>query len=299
MCFAAADYFLAGGSPPQVSRPPSPGSPLYAHIVQRLWQSFDLPAGPLAYLSAMNPGTPLDTLWRQLVQREWPATRAQIDRGVPVTLNLVQVRSTNPGDLGQNHQVLVFGYEQRGSTVTLQIYDPNFGVASSHPNRDGRILAFDLVDASAGIRYEPARPGTPLFHAFVSPYRPVPPPAAGAERVDGWQGWTPRGALPDGRTAIDDPVLAANADGRAEAFVRTDRGEVFHCWQLAPNGGWSAWRTFDGTLLGTPRCREHRARTAHGRRTWDGRQRLAPGADGTVERLATAVEPGPTGFVQR
>lgn len=249
----------------------------------RLWQTFNLPAGVAAYLNAMNPDVPLAALWHDLTSQQWPRIRREIDRGIPVTLNLVQIRSRDPLQLGANHQVLAFGYDLSGTRVRLDIYDPNFG-APAHLVRNERTLTFDVADPSIGLRYNPTRNGVPLFHAFMSPYEPVSPPGPGAERVDGWAGWTPRGALPDGRLAEGTPCLAANADGRAEVFVRASGGAVFHSWQVAPNGGWSAWRTFDGTLQGDPFV----VSTASGRMMVLGR-----GVDGNIwHRTQTAPANG-------
>jgi hypothetical protein len=37
------------------------------------------------------------------------------------------------------------------------------------------------------------------------------------------------------------PVVASNSDGRLEVFVLGNDGNIWHIWQTAPNGGWSAW----------------------------------------------------------
>jgi hypothetical protein len=49
----------------------------------------------------------------------------------------VCIHSTNPGDLGQNHQVLAWGYEEAGSTTTVYLYDSNW------PDRDDVTITFD------------------------------------------------------------------------------------------------------------------------------------------------------------
>jgi hypothetical protein len=55
-----------------------------------------------------------------------------------------------------------------------------------------------------------------------------------------WTGWTLRGGPLDGST----PAVGRNADSRLEVFS-TGEGqqgpELWHLWQTAPNGGWSAW----------------------------------------------------------
>lgn len=47
MAFAVRDYFEAGKPPPDDAEPPSEGG-LFDHIVDRLFDSFDLPLGPPA-----------------------------------------------------------------------------------------------------------------------------------------------------------------------------------------------------------------------------------------------------------
>ena len=46
-------------------------------------------------------------------------------------LGPVTVHSTNPLDLGMNHQVLAYGYELDGTALTLRVYDPNTDPASA------------------------------------------------------------------------------------------------------------------------------------------------------------------------
>jgi hypothetical protein len=50
MVFAARDYFEAGRPPPEDPSPPAEGTPLFRYVVDRLFDSFDLPAGPARYL---------------------------------------------------------------------------------------------------------------------------------------------------------------------------------------------------------------------------------------------------------
>src|SRR5690349_18462763 len=52
-----------------------------------------------------------------------------------------------------------------------------------------------------------------------------------------WSDWAP---LP-GATINTDPVPAINVDGRLEVFARGSDSNLWHIWQLAPNGNWSTW----------------------------------------------------------
>ena len=61
-----------------------------------------------------------------------------------------------------------------------------------------------------------------------------------------WTGWTLRGGPLDGGT----PAVGRNADTRLEVFSGGEGQngtELWHLWQTAPNGGWSAWAS-----LGAP-----------------------------------------------
>jgi hypothetical protein len=181
MVFAARDYFEAGRPPPPATESPSSGS-LFDYLVRRLFDSFNLPTGPLEYLKLMNPRLPdgetmltrLGLLphgraWRT-IRTEWPAIRAGIDAGHPVPLGLVRAKSENPFDLKFNHQVLAYGYEVTGEVATLLIYDPNL------PDRDDVSLSFPLGDPTRPVRIEASPAGPPVYALFTVRYTAVPPP---------------------------------------------------------------------------------------------------------------------------
>ncbi len=151
MVFTALDVFMAGLPPiPDTTNPPQ-GSPLFNYIVSRLIASFNLPGGVLKYYDWMN--TPdHDTgisfairrgvAWHTIVE-ELPKIKADIDSGSPSPLGLVTMYSANPADLGQNHQVLAYAYEQdNAGNVTIQVYDPN----TDPPNADGVHLSLNIND---------------------------------------------------------------------------------------------------------------------------------------------------------
>ncbi|MDP9074981.1 MAG: hypothetical protein M3N98_12575 [Actinomycetota bacterium] len=137
MVFTALDAFVVG-LPPLQDPQPSPGSPLYRYIVRRLFDSFNLPVGVLRYYTWMlRP----DQDWAagRLTQRgvagrsaaAWQSVKADLDSGQPCPLGLVTVRSANPLQLGQNHLVLAYGYQQQGPQVTIRVYDPNTDLAEA------------------------------------------------------------------------------------------------------------------------------------------------------------------------
>jgi hypothetical protein len=181
MAFAARDYFEADRTPPLESTAPGEG-PLFDYLVDRLFDSFDLPLGPMRYLQLMSPAMPdADTVltrfgiaphgraWRTVVQ-EWPKIRADLDAGHPSPLGLVRVRSTNPIDLKQNHQVLAYGYDLEGSALTLHVYDPNW------PGRDDVTFSLDLASPTRPLVVTPLPPGPPVYAFFRVGYGPVAPP---------------------------------------------------------------------------------------------------------------------------
>jgi len=57
MAFAVRDYFEAGRPPPNATTAPRKG-PLFDYLVDRLFDSFNLPLGPVRYLELMNPLLP-------------------------------------------------------------------------------------------------------------------------------------------------------------------------------------------------------------------------------------------------
>ncbi len=181
MVFAARDHLEAGVPIPHATTAPSEG-PLFEYLVDRLFDSFQLPNGPARYLLLMNPLlsdgetvwsrlgiAPHGRIWR-IVHEEWPNVRAEIDAGHPSAVGLVRIRSVDPFDLKHNHQVLAYGYRLEGSALTLHLYDPN------RPGDDDVRLSMDLADANRRPTTVPAsRPVLSFFRVGYSPS--IPPPA--------------------------------------------------------------------------------------------------------------------------
>ena len=180
MAFAARDYFERGLPPPSDTEPPGDG-PLFDYLVDRLFDSFDLPWGPARYLELMNPILrdeetgwsriglgPRGRVWR-MARDESPAIRAEIDGGHPCPLGLVRVTSTDPVDLKENHQVLAYGYEFDVDRLTLLLYDPN------RPGRDDLTISLNKRDPGR-IPVTTHPPGIRVFSFFRTPYRPATPP---------------------------------------------------------------------------------------------------------------------------
>ncbi len=62
-----------------------------------------------------------------------------------------------------------------------------------------------------------------------------------AQESAGWSHWTSLGG-----TSTSDVTVARNEDGRLEIFVRGTDGALWHRWEKAPDGAWSAWTSLAG-----------------------------------------------------
>jgi hypothetical protein len=182
MVFAVRDYFEAGVPPPPDTTPPAAGSVLYAYLVKRLFDSFDLPRGALRYYRGMTmpdeDRTVLTRLRRGIagntVTAQWPALRACLDAGRLCPLGLVTVKSPNPGRLGRCHQVLAYAYELEGSALQLKVWDPN-----TEPCHAGSVrLWLDIARPRAAMTiHHNVAIAHPIRGFFVSAYTWVQPPA--------------------------------------------------------------------------------------------------------------------------
>lgn len=172
MVYAARDYHQAGGAVPSNTRAPLTGV-LFDYIVKRLYDSFALPFGWTRYLFFMDPARPASECARVTVNEEWPKIRADIDAGALSPIGLVTVRTSDRLRIGQNHQVLVYGYTLRGTRCRLRIYDPNA------PGRDDVFLDFETTAATPNFGYNQTLGGDGRIHAFFQhPYTFTTPPAA-------------------------------------------------------------------------------------------------------------------------
>ncbi len=59
-----------------------------------------------------------------MINSEWPKIKGDIDSGFLSPLALVTIKTFDPTQLGENHQVFVWGYDLKGSLLTLYVYDP-------------------------------------------------------------------------------------------------------------------------------------------------------------------------------
>jgi hypothetical protein len=172
MVFAACDYFARGWPPPDDHEPPRHGSPLFRYLVRRLFDSFQLPWGPLRYYRWMASAN--NILLRHTVQREWPRVRHELDAGRLAALGLIRIQSRDPLRLGENHQVLAYGYElhEPSGSLDVAIYDP------SHGGRDDLRLALNLRTPD-GVASSSGEPFRGFFHTPNEFSRDPPGSASG------------------------------------------------------------------------------------------------------------------------
>jgi hypothetical protein len=180
MSFAVADLYIAGLPGPADAANPSAGTAKFDYIVDRQIASLDSMATPLRFYSLMRPDRPdieppfagalallgFDRHSRSQVMltQEWPRVRALLDRGQPAMLGLVRVVSADPFQLNRNHQVLAYGYDLEGSSVSLAIYDPNW------PSDDGVWLTFDTSNPGGLVSPTYSKADGPLYCFFSASY---------------------------------------------------------------------------------------------------------------------------------
>jgi hypothetical protein len=191
MVYAVRDYFEAGMPPPPNTLPPAGGT-LFNHLSTRLFDSFNLPGGPLKYLHLMNPDlpdhetefskiglAPRGRAWVTIVE-EWPKIRADIDNGRLAPMALIRVKSHDPGQMGQNHQVLAYAYVLNGTDLTIYVYDPNY------PKNDRVTISLSTADPYHTTTMTQSTNQTvyAFFHTGYG-YRPAPGFAIPAAKLAG------------------------------------------------------------------------------------------------------------------
>ena len=147
MVYTVNDLFQTLLLPPSDTVNPADGTPLFNYIVARLTNSFD-EADVNQYLSWIqmsdhDTGIAHGLAWHEITE-EWPKIQGDLDAGVPSPLGLVHGQEpptvgffTGMQDLGNCHQVLAWGYDLDGTSLTIHIYDPdNIG--------DGNTIALDI-----------------------------------------------------------------------------------------------------------------------------------------------------------
>ena len=215
MVFAVRDYFEAGIPIPSDTSPPTSG-PLFDYIVKRLFDSFNLPKGPITYMSLMDPALPDHETWMSdvgltprgrawiMINSEWPKIKADIDSGHLSPMALIEVKTLDPTQMGKNHQVLAYGYDLNGSNLTIHLYDPN------SPNVDNATLKLNISDpqhtTDVAFSY-----GSSVWCFFHPDYQFSTPLTAGVTSP-----WQQIGEANNvvGMAAINNKLFAATGDNR-------------------------------------------------------------------------------------
>ncbi|KQC40300.1 hypothetical protein [Frankia sp. ACN1ag] len=123
------------------------------------------------------PGRPGSALGRlgvglRSLADEWPRIRLDLDSGRLAPVGVITVHSADPLQLGLNHQVLAYAYDQVDMAVTLRVYDPNTPLERA----DDVTMSFDLASAGGApgrvrISHSIAIGGRPVRAFFHSRYR--------------------------------------------------------------------------------------------------------------------------------
>jgi hypothetical protein len=186
MVFGVLDLFNAGQLPPATTQNPADPSPAFNDIVQRLLDSFNIPAGVIQYYTWMqlpthddqvnlfgNTITLITGTSNLTINQSMPAIRSTIDTMHPCPLGLVTVHAADPTQLGMNHQVLAWGYEDSGAITTVKVYDPNL------PDDDNVTITFDHTDPAHTTTFNYSGNDTVLGFFPITWYAPKDPSPLG------------------------------------------------------------------------------------------------------------------------
>lgn len=168
MAAAAMDYWHARLAVPSDGSLPQDGTVLADYVYSRLMDTFvDNGAKFIQYATSLDHPTWLrgKGVARMTREDELPRLRAQLDRGQPVLLGLTQARSVDR--LGDDHQVVAYGYEQGSRYTTVFVYDNN------NPGAEVR-LRLTTVDDPAE-RTITSSNGSTWRGLFVGSYTPKVP----------------------------------------------------------------------------------------------------------------------------
>ena len=127
MALAALDLYQAGIVPARENEPPAEGSARFRYIARRQLDSFELGLAPFRFYLLGLPWRSDASRANEVLGRELPRIRRELDAGWPIVLGLVHAVSANPAELVRNHQVVATGLEpgpEPGSTA-IRVYDPN------------------------------------------------------------------------------------------------------------------------------------------------------------------------------
>jgi hypothetical protein len=169
MVFAAVDYQRAKLPPPDSPTAPPAKDPLFAYFVRRLISSWHIPIGPFRYLFLMNPLVS-DRKRAKVMAQQAQRAAAALDAGDWVPFGLIRMKSWNPSNLRNQHQVVAWKYRRDGDGIVFSIYDPNA------PATEVRMaLSSTKPGDPVTVSYVPDD-GEPVFCFFGIRYREKTPP---------------------------------------------------------------------------------------------------------------------------
>jgi hypothetical protein len=133
MAWYVREQFEAGQPIPSDRQAPANGSPLFRTLFARQLTSLEWFRTPVHFW--WNGAFGADRTAIRARDVELPRVRDRIGGGHLAMVGLVRQQGVNPVNLQKSHQVLGYGVEAQGDTVTLRVYDPNW------PDRDDVVIS--------------------------------------------------------------------------------------------------------------------------------------------------------------
>ena len=201
MAYASLDYWRAKAPIPcggNVNDQPSRTVPNQASVRNMIWGRLLDSLGPggalkntILWSLVLNQLPPImggggGTLMSWTV-KEWIKIKATIDSGSPCPIGLLY----NKRDIWNQHQILVYGYEDFGVGGKFYVYDNNFPHAFGDPSHTNSrdIITFDFK-SPALTATSPGDNNDSLAGFFVTGYTPKTPPAGLAPTFGEFVNWT-------------------------------------------------------------------------------------------------------------
>lgn len=171
MAFLALDHWHHGRPIPGGNALPDDKTPLAKLIQKRLFDSFTLNGAKYLEFSLMPDHPKLGILKgaaRTTREKEFPKVKRSIDAGKPCAIGIC--RSTSPLEMGQDHQVVCYGYEEGPAQSALLIYDNN------HPRQEHRLTFATKYEKNGDMAVRHSD-GSKWRAFFFETYKPEVPPA--------------------------------------------------------------------------------------------------------------------------
>jgi hypothetical protein len=138
MAYAALDYWFNGRLPiPAAQALPADGTIMADYVYRRLFDTYQVPSA-INFITWTLAGDGENffhkgvTRWTK--EGEFPKLRAMIDQGKPQVLGLVKV--TDLRQIGEDHQLVGYGYEDDGKgNLTAYVWDNRYPDVEARPSR--------------------------------------------------------------------------------------------------------------------------------------------------------------------